>query len=159
MDKYKFQLNDAIDEFNLNSEARKELFYKIRELNKQMAEYDEKSNRLKKFIQDLKDMIACGDMSLTPGFNKLTEEEQKIIVKGMDKTDYTKYSPEVARFYDLERLIQNVLDFKVKYPGWVLKSVIKSGQHDTMPPENYYKFSYMSPHGHYFTFGGIEIIS
>ena len=117
---------------------------KIRDLNKQIKEYEEKSTKLSKAIQDLKDMIAIGDLSSTPGYNELTEDEQKIIVKGMDKTDYSMYSDSGPRWYDLERLINEVLNFKSKYPDWILKSIIKSHQSNLIPPQNNYKLTYLS---------------
>jgi hypothetical protein len=164
MEQLKSQLDRAIEDFNLNSELRKEVFYKIRELNTKLKEYEAKSEKLAKVIQGYKDMIACGDLNLTPGFSKLTKDEQKIIVKGMDKKDYTIYIPTISRFCDLEKLVQEVLDFKSKYPNWILKSITKSEsvkeniylQDQIILPKNNYKFTYMSPHGHYFTIGDIE---
>ncbi len=155
MEQIKIQLDQAIDEFNLNSIAYKEVFFKIRELNKQLAECEAKSKKLEKIIQDYKDIIDYGNLDSTPGYSELTQQEQNLIVTGMDKKYYTQYGSIVPRFCDLEQLVQQVLDFKVKYPGWVLQSIIKSGFDttiDTIPPKNYYKFTYLSPHGDNFIF-------
>ncbi len=151
MDKVKSQLDKTIEEFNLNSALRKEVFLKINELNKQMAEYEIKSKTLGKIIQEYKDIIACGDLQSTPGFDKLSQEEQNQIVKSMDKTDYTKYDSDVPRFYDLEKLVQKVLDLKTKYSSWVLKSIVNSGNDGSIPPKNYYEFTFLLPDGDYCT--------
>ena len=70
----------------------------------------------------------------------------------MNKTDYRKHG-DYPRFYDLETLIKHVIEFKKQYPGWVLESVEKTGQYDTLPPQTFYKFTYKTPLGHYMSFG------
>lgn len=152
MDKLKLELDQAIDEFNLNSELRKEVFFKIKDLNKQMAEYEIKSRTLGKIIQEYKDMIACGNLGSTPGFDRLTEQEQQIIINSMDKTDYSVSNPELPRYLDLDRLVQRVLDFKTQYPGWVLNSIVLVGSDNQGPPANNYRFTFKTPLGHLCTF-------
>jgi hypothetical protein len=152
MDPLKLQLDKAINEFNDTSNARKEAWIKKRDFEKQIKDYEEKIDYLGKVIQNLKDMIACGNLDSTPGYNELTENEQNLIVNGMDKTDYTAYEEEAPRWYDLEKLIKQVLDFKLKYPDWTLKSVQKSAQSNTIPPKNYYKLTYLTSHGYNLTY-------
>jgi hypothetical protein len=152
MDPLELQLDKAINEFNDNSNARKEAWLKKKELDKQIKDYDEKIANLGKVIQNLKDMIACGNLDSTRGYNELTENEQNLIVNGMDKTDYTPYDDKVPRWYDLEKLIKQVLDFKLKYPDWILKSVQKLAKSNTIPPKNYYKLTYLSSHGYHLTY-------
>jgi hypothetical protein len=76
----------------------------------------------------------------------------------MDKTDYRK-NGNYPRWYDLERLVNEVIVFKKLYPGWILESLARGGQYDTLPPQTFYRYTYKSPHGHYMSMGGIERIN
>jgi hypothetical protein len=162
MDLIQEQLDKVINEFNANSNARKEVYMKRKELDNLIRDHDNKSKELSKLIQELKDAKEFENIfssfESVEGFNLLSDEERSLIVKGMDKTDYTNNDPLLPRWHDLERLIKEVGEFKIKYPGWVLSSLKKLGQIDTIPPQNFYKFTYLSPQGHYFTYGGIELI-
>ena len=162
MDQIKIKIDELTDEFNNNSHLRKLLFLECQALNKRMRDYEDKNKELSKQINKLKDIIDSKDIfaSVTDldGFDILSEEERALIVKGMDKTDYTTHDQHVERWIDLKRLIKEVVEFKIQYPGWILESVNKNGQYDTLPPKNFYKFTYKTPLGHYFTCGGIEII-
>jgi hypothetical protein len=89
------------------------------------------------------------------GFVTLSQSELVAISNGMDKTDYRQYG-KYPRWFDLERLVKHVIQFKKHYPGWVLDRVNKSGQYDTLPPQSFYKFTYNTPLGHYMSYGGIE---
>jgi hypothetical protein len=95
------------------------------------------------------------------GFETLLQTELVAISKGMDKTDYNKtdYGKSVfPRRYDLERLVKHVIAFKKLYPGWILECITIGGQYDTYPPQTMYRYTYLSPHGHYMSMGGIERI-
>jgi len=119
-----------------------------------MREYEDKNKELSKQINKLQDIIdsknifaSVGDLDGFDGFDMLSEEERALIVKGMDKTDYTIHDQHVERWIDLKRLIKEVVEFKIQYPGWILESVNKNGQYDTLPPKNFYKFTYKTPLG------------
>lgn len=92
------------------------------------------------------------------GFDTLLQEELVAISNGMDKTDYRKFG-NYPRWHDLERLVKEVIDFKKLYPGWILESLARGGQYDTLPPQTFYKYTYKTPQGHYMSHGGIEVIN
>jgi len=92
------------------------------------------------------------------GFDTLLQEELVAISNGMDKTDYRKFG-NYPRWHDLERLVKEVIAFKKLYPGWILESLARGGQYDTLPPETFYRYTYKTPHGHYMKMGGIELIN
>jgi hypothetical protein len=89
------------------------------------------------------------------GFDTLLQEELVAISNGMDKTDYRKFG-NYPRWHDLEKLVKEVIAFKKLYPGWILESLTRGGQYDTLPPQTFYRYTYKSPHGHYMSHGGIE---
>ena len=49
--------------------------------------------------------------------------------------------------------------FKKLYPDWILESLTRGGQYDTLPPQTFYRYTYKTPHGHYMSMGGIERIN
>jgi hypothetical protein len=58
---------------------------------------------------------------------------------------------------DLEKVINFVLQIKTMYPGWKLKRLDQSGQRDSVPPINWYKYSFITPEGHCFDYGGFKV--
>ncbi len=64
------------------------------------------------------------DVKTIEGFELISPEEQILITKGIDKTDYTSYGK--PRWMDLERVINKIITVKTKYPGWVLTNLNKS---------------------------------
>jgi len=140
-----------------------------KELNKIYVEYRKKmelceSNK-KKLIREIKkleDIIESENIfesvKETEGFDTLLKEELVAISNGMNKTDYRKYA-NYPRWYDLERLVKEVIEFKKLYPGWILDYIEQKGAYDTLPPETYYKYTYKTPQGHYMSHGGIELLS
>jgi len=91
----------------------------------------------------------------TEGFGSLLQEELVAISKGMNKTDYRK-DGNYPRWYDLERLVKEIIEFKKLYPGWVLVSLESDGQDDCLPPGTFYRYKYKTPLGHYMTIGDFE---
>ncbi len=81
----------------------------------------------------------------------ISKQEQIIIIKGMDKTDYTKYGKE--RWMDLNKIIDHIIKIKKEYPDWVLKNLIKTGQYDSQPPMNMYKYTFIAPNDLEFSWG------
>jgi hypothetical protein len=154
--------------------AQVEIEYKNYQTNyndivKKMRLCESRKKDLSKEIERLETIIESEDIyanvSWIEGFETLTPQDLIAISTGMDQTDYRKIIPvmtkskeEIPRWYDLERLVKEVIEFKKHYPGWILDRVIKSGQYDTLPPQTFYKFTYNTPHGHYMSFGGIEIL-
>lgn len=149
----------------------------IKELNKIYMEHRKKVNlcenrkrELSKEIKKLEQIIEAENVfesvQGTEGFETLLKSELVAISNGMDKTDYSKMDlvkarskEPVPRWYDLERLVKEVIAFKKLYPGWILEYLAQSGAYDTLPPETFYKYTYKSPHGHYMSMGGIEHIN
>lgn len=147
----------------------------LKELNKISIEHRRKvslcENRkkdLSKEIKKLKAIIETENIFETveniEGFDTLLQEELLAISKGMDKTDYSKMDlvrarsdKEIPRWYDLERIVKQVIEMKKLYPGWILERISNGGQYDTLPPETFYRYTYKTPHGHYMNSGGIEI--
>ena len=140
-----------------------------REICKKIRLCDSRKNDLLKEIKKLEEIVESENVFESvqniEGFNTLLQEELVAISNGMDKTDYSKMDlvrarskESIPRFYDLERIIKSVIEFKTLYPGWILDSVARGGQYDTLPPQIFYRYTYKSPHGHYMTMGGIELI-
>ena len=153
-------------------ELRSELIQvdaELKELNKIYMEHrkkvtlcENKKKELSKEIKKLEDIIEAENVFESvqgvEGFETLLKEELVAILNGMDKTDYRKYG-NYPRWYDLERLVKQVIEFKKLYPGWILERLGSGGQYDTLPPQTFYRYSYKTPQGHYMTFGGIEVLS
>jgi chromosome segregation ATPase len=129
------------------------------EYRKKVTSCENKKRELSKEIKKLEEIIESENMFETveniEGFDTLLQEELVTISNGMDKTDYRKRG-NYPRWYDLERLVKEVIAFKKLYPGWILESLTKSGQYDTLPPQTFYRYTYNSTHGHHMTHSGIE---
>jgi len=141
-------------------------------IRKFKSEYSEISNKIRlceninsdllKQIKHLETIIECENAVETvkyiEGFDSLLQEELVSISNGMDKTDYRKRNNTFPRFYDLERLIKDVIEIKKQYPGWILDKVQKTGYYDTTPPQTFYMFTFKTHLGHYISFGEIKIV-
>ncbi len=95
------------------------------------------------------------------GFETLLQKELLAISNGMDKRDYRDFVRKefnFPRFKDLEQLIKDVINFKKLYPGWILDRAESGGQYDTMPPKTFYRYTFKTPQGHYWSHGGIHIL-
>ena len=57
---------------------------------------------------------------------------------------------------DLEQVINFVLEIKTIYPGWKLQKLDHTGGRDSLPPLNWYEYSFITPEGHCFNYGGIK---
>ena len=93
------------------------------------------------------------------GFETLLKNELLAISNGMDKTDYRKYETNYPRWFDLERLVKDVIKYKTQYPGWILETISIKRQLHTCPPNTCYKFTYKTPQGDYMSCVGIEVDS
>ena len=147
----------------------KEIHKIYREICKKIRLYESRKNDLLKEIKILEEIIETENVFETvkdvEGFDTLLQEELVAISNGIDKTDYSKMDlvrarskESIPRFYDLKTIVRDVIELKKQYPGWILDSVRKTGQYDTLPPQSFYKFTYKTPLGHYMSFGGLEII-
>jgi hypothetical protein len=145
-----------------NEAEYKELNKIYAETRKKMNSYVNRKHDLSKEIKKLEEIIEAENVfesvQGTEGFDTLLQEELVAISNGMDKTDYRK-NGNYPRWYDLERLVKEVINFKKLYPGWILDCVVRGGQYDTLPPQTFYRYTYKTPHGHYMTMGGIEHLS
>lgn len=139
-----------------------------KELNKIYVEHRKKMNlcldrnhELSKEIKKLEHIIESENVFESveniEGFDTLLKSELVAISDGMVKTDYRKHG-NYPRWYDLERLVKEVINFKKLYQCWVLKSLARDGQCDTLPPQTFYVYKYKSPHGHYITHRELEHI-
>ena len=138
----------------------------LKELNKIYMEHRRKVNacenkkkELSKEIKKLEEIIETENVFESvqgvEGFDTLLQEELVAISNGMDKRDYRKHG-NYPRWYDLERLVNEVIAFKKLYPGWILERLGLGGQYDTLPPQTFYRYTYKTPQGHYMSFGGVE---
>jgi hypothetical protein len=138
----------------------------LKELNKIYMEYRKKinlcENRKKELSKEIKKLIEIIEtenvfeiVQKIEGFDTLLQEELVAISNGMNKTDYRKYG-NYPRWYDLERVVNEVILFKKLYPGWILERLTSGGQYNTLPPETFYKYTFKTPQGHYWSMGGIE---
>ena len=145
-----------------NENEYKEYCKQYNKAQRDMIECGNKKKDLLKLIKELEDKIVAENIfinvSCVEGFGILTQPELVAISTGIDKTDYREYG-DYPRWIDLERIVKDVINIKKKYPLWKLESVKKSGQYDTMPPQNFYKYTYETEEGNYFTCGGVEIIN
>lgn len=119
----------------------------LKELKKQINEYE---NCI------LQETIIDDNIRSKPGFHLLTINEINAIVKGIDKTDYSKYGQ--PRFSDISKVIDNILKVKNLYPTWILEYMRKCGQYDTMPPQNFYEFDFKTQEGLIFSSGSSHSI-
>ena len=107
-------------------------------------------------ISDLEKIIESStifdSVNTIDGFETLLKGELLAISNGMDKTDYRKYGANFPRWFDLERIVKDVIKCKTQYPGWILETISKKGQLDTLPPQSYYKFTYKTPQGDYMSY-------
>ena len=119
------------------------------------------SNRVKELENIISAEEIYGNVLCIEGCELLSQNELVIITNGMDKTDYRSYSDrkygDCPRWFDLERLVKEVSEFKKLYKGYILEKIIKSGKYDTLPPDNFYKFTYKTPYGHYLTYDKLEV--
>lgn len=138
----------------------------LKEINKIYKEYqlkksecENKKKDLSKEIKKLKEIIETENIyelvKNVEGFDTLLSTELVVIFNGMDKTDYRSYG-NFPRWNDLERLVNEVIEFKKIYPGWILEHLANGGQIDTLPPRISYCFEYKTPDGRYMTMGGIR---
>jgi hypothetical protein len=132
---------------------RRELGGKYNLQTKQLKELDKEIKKYENYI--LQETILDDDIRSKPGFNLLTIDEIHSIIKGVDKTDYTKYG--IKRFADIEHVISMVLEVKQIYPTWKLEFMRVCGSYDTVPPKNYYEFEFITPDGIRFSRGGLKI--
>jgi hypothetical protein len=137
------------------------MIYKETEQKKRLCE--SRKFDIKKQIKKLEGLVKKTEnvfetVKDVEGFETLSSSELNAISNGMDRTDYTMYG-KYPRWIDLERLVKHVIQFKKLYPGWILDRVIKSGQFGTLRESpTFYKFTYNTPHGHYISCGGIELV-
>jgi hypothetical protein len=147
-----------------NETEHKELKKIYVEHRKKVNLCENKQKELLKEIKKLEEIIETENIFETveniEGFDTLLQEELVAISNGMDRTNYRKICKEsnYPRWYDLERLVKQVILFKKLYPGWILDSLAKRGQVDILPPETFYKYTFKTPQGHYWSMGGIEIL-
>jgi hypothetical protein len=132
------QISDLRKNINLNSNV-------LRENNDRMIEIQN--------ILVTENMFNEKTMSIFPDFHLLGANELKVIIKGLDKTDYTSYGK--PRIIDLERVVKCILRIKKLYPTWNLHLLQKTGQQDSLPPGNIYEYTFITPEGYHFMYGGI----
>lgn len=114
-------------------------------------------------ISDLEKIIESStifdSVNTIDGFETLLKGELLAISNGMDRTDYRKYGANYPRWFDLERLVKDVIKCKTQYPGWILETISIKGRLDTLPPQSSYNFTYKTPQGDYMSYKGIEVVS
>lgn len=147
MAEIKKQIEDLTAELLLN-ESEKNVLYKhyfVIQNNIQLNE--SKHKELTKKINHHQDVINYQNMflSISPEILQLFLEDELIeITKGMDKIDYTKFG-DYPRWIDLDKIIQQAVEVKQKYPEWKLTKVNKVGHIDSLPPKTFYEYSYETP--------------
>jgi hypothetical protein len=140
-----------------------EEIYKIyKESERKIKLSDNTLRSLAKEIKKMEQIIETENMfesvNNIEGFDILTKNDLFIISKGMDKTDYRqRIKSNYPRWIDLERLVKEVIHFKSIYPDWILENIIVTGHYDSLPPQNFYKFTYKTPAGHYMMYGGMDV--
>lgn len=147
------------DELNVNKAEYKELnkmYVEVREkMNVCLYKKQQLSKEIKKFEEIIETEHIFETVKGLKGFDALLEKELLAISSGMDKTDYRKYG-NYPRWYDLQRIVDEVITFKKLYPGWILEQIDKIGAYDIVPPNSFYRYTYKSPNGHSMSMGGMN---
>ncbi len=150
------QIKELKIKLNELTSTYKDLQTQYKTIGGQMRAIDKEKDNLTKQIKDLQVSIDTANIFSTfADLNSISKEEQCKIVGGMDKTDYTKYGKE--RWMDLNSIVDQVIEVKKEFSDWKLESLTKSHKYDTLPPKNFYRFTYKTPKGHYFTVGGFHL--
>jgi hypothetical protein len=142
-----------------NEVEHKKLVKITEEHHEKMNAWAYRKSALTKEIKKLEEILETENVfetvQKTEGFDSLLQEELIAIFKGMNKTDYRK-TGNYPRWYDLERLVKGLIEFKKLYPGWVLIYLEVIGQNEIHPPVTVYRYKYKTPRGHYMTMDGVE---
>jgi plasmid maintenance system antidote protein VapI len=78
-----------------------------------------------------------------PEYEILQYDELVLIVRVMDKTDFTQRC-NCPRWFEFEKLVKSVIKFKKLklLTGLTLEKIKKTGWHNSLPPINYYDFTF-----------------
>lgn len=115
-----------------------------------------KETKRRQDIEEAKNTIS-EDIKNIEGFTLLTEEEISIIFSKMEKRDYRKYG-RYPRYLDLEKICNEVINMKKRYPKWILTDLRKVFQYDTLPPQSEYQYGYKDEEGYNFDIGGLKSV-
>ena len=130
------------------------------EYEKSRLTYEIKKKKIGTKIKELETIVETENMFESveniEGYNTLSQSELLAISRGMDKKDY-RNDRVTLRFIDLERLVREAIEFKKQYPNWILEEISVSFQYDTLPPQTFYKFAYLTPEGHHMSYGELRI--
>jgi hypothetical protein len=132
------------NELKANALEKKELFKTLADVQKEIRLNETKHKELVNKISYYEDLINKMETFLLISPEKLimfSEDELTEITKGMDKTDYR---PLIGgpRWFNLEKIMDDVIKVKQKYQEWSLKEVKKISQIDTLPPIIIYKYTF-----------------
>jgi chromosome segregation ATPase len=146
------QLNIEITKINDTHNSLNKEYIEIR---KKIRLNEDLKKELLTDIKNLKNIIESenifDDVKELEDFNTLTQDELIVISTNMDRRDYTAHVK--RRWIDLSRLVKEVIELKKQYPGWILNNINLGGCYETMPPQNFYKFTFKTPQGHKLTLG------
>ena len=143
-------------------EEEKQLYKQIRELQKLKNLQAASLKTCEKRMIEIQNILFTQNifneetMSKFTDFHLLSANDIKQISKGLDKTDYTKYGK--PRIMDLENVVNFILRIKKLYPTWNLDLLQKTGQQDSLPPKNIYEYTFITPEGDHFIYGGLQVI-
>jgi hypothetical protein len=102
---------------------------------------------ISKRIRELNDFLENNDLTHSiEDYNMLSKEECEVISNGTSIQEFVKVAKEV-------------IEFKKLYPGWILRKLECSGYSGSAPPENVYKFKYITPTGHIMTCDDLDILN
>ena len=142
------------------------LMKRVKEIEIEEKRQNNIINTKRNEIAKINDLLTIEDMydelMTIDSFNIISRDELDIIIKNMDKTDYTQRVASVPRFIDIKKIIHEVIHYKQKYPTFIgtLDNMRKKGQLDTYPPTNYYEYTFKTVNGEdYFRIGGVEVIN
>jgi hypothetical protein len=156
------KINKLQEELSIAEDCIRKYKREYSEISKKILLCENINSDLLKQIKHLETIVesenAVETVKYIEGFDSLSQEELVSISNGMDQTDYRKHNNTFPRFYDLERLIKEVIEIKKQYPGWILDKIQKTGHYATLPPQTFYNFTFKTHLGHYMSFGEIKII-
>ncbi len=140
-------------ELNEIRKIKRELMIKERALSDKV---ESNNKQIKKYQELIESKNMFKSFESNDDFKLLNEDELIAISKGIDKFDYTKYG--CQRFHDLDLVVNHVINIKKRYSSWTLDSMRKQGQYDTLPPKNFYRYTFKTPEG-FFNQEGLELLS
>ena len=142
-------MEELVQNQNELIEKKQQLIQEKKEIDKALRLFwnklSEVCRELEQITTEIENRELIEGVANIEGFDLLSDEEIKLIISKMDKTDYRKHG-DYPRYIDLERICKDVIHTKKldpQHPAWTLTNVeICEKKEDTIPPRTTYKYVY-----------------